>query len=135
MRRQAEPNILASKKTKRTHHGWYRGEHGDGQICMCTVCGQRFRDSLGLEYHHVPLLCITPALMAWGMGMPVGNIQVALKRLGVAVHQGTIQDAGMPFHYSGAVQKYAKTLKPPCVGDKRSCDEKRQDVRAGSGGL
>ena len=115
------------KKTKYTRHGWYRGEHEDRQIYKCSVCGRRFRDNLGFEYHHVPRLYITLALMLSGMGMAVANIQMTLRHLGVKVHVDTI--TRILEYYSGMVERHTETLKPPCTGDKWGCDEKYQKVR------
>ena len=63
-----------------------------------------------------------PALMLPGMGMAAANVQMALKHLGVEVHVDTI--ARILEHYFWVVGKYAKTIKPPCTGDKWGCDEK-----------
>ena len=115
------------KKTKYTRHGWYRGKHEDMQIYKCPICGRRFRDNLGFEYRHVPRLYITLALMLSGSGMSVGNIQMTLKHPGVDAHQNAI--TRILEHYSGMAERRAETLRPPCVGDRWGCDEKRQDIR------
>lgn len=75
----------------------------------------------------MPRLYITQALMLSGMGMPVDNIQMTLRYLGVDMHQDTI--TRILEHYSSMVERHAEILKPPCTGDKWGCDEKRQDVR------
>ena len=115
------------KESKFARDGWYRGRHEKRQRYRCSICGRRFRDNLGFEYRQVPRLYITLALMLSGMGVAAANIQVALKHLGVSVHADTI--TRILEHYSGVVQKYTETLKPPCVGDKWGCDEKQQKVR------
>ena len=115
------------KKRKYTRDGWYHGRHEKRQRYRCTVCKRRFRDNLGFEYRQVPRLYITLALMLSGMGMAAANIQMTLRHLGVEVHVDTI--TRILEHYSSVVEGYARTVKPPCVGDKWGCDEKYQKVR------
>ena len=55
------------------------------------------------------------------------NVQMMLKHLGVGVHADTITRTLE--HYSSVADEYAKTIKPPCVGDKWGRDEKHQKVR------
>ena len=64
---------------------WHRGEHKDWLRYKCPICKRRFRDNLGFEYRHMPCLHITPALMLYGMGILVANIQMTLAHLGVKV--------------------------------------------------
>ena len=91
------------------------------------MCERRFGDNPGFKYRQVPRLYITLTLMLSGMGMTAANIQMTLKHLGVEVYVDTT--TRILEHYSRAVGKYAKTVKPPCVGDKWGCDEKMQKVR------
>ena len=72
---------------------------------------------MGFEYRHVPRLYITLALMAWGMGMSVSNIQITLRHLGVKVYVDTI--TRILEHYSKMVE-YAKTIKHPCPRQEKS---------------
>ena len=73
MRRQAEPNILASKKAKYARHGWHRGEHEDRQIYRCPTCGRRFRNSPGFECRQVLRLYTTPAMMVLGIARGINK--------------------------------------------------------------
>ena len=62
--------------------------------------------------------------------MAAANIQMTLGHTWARVHVDTItRILGILFHYSKLVQKYTETLKPPCVGDRWGCDEKRLKVR------
>ena len=97
------------------------------QRYKCSTCGRRFRDNLGFEYRHMPRLFITLALMLYGVGISVANIQMTLKHLGVKVHVDTI--TRILDHYSKIVEEYAKTIKPPGIQDTWSSDEKEQKVR------
>ena len=115
------------KKKKYTRDGWYHDKHEKRQRYKCTVCKRRFRDNLGFEYHRVPRLYTTLALMLSGMEMVAANIQVTPRHLGARVHVGII--TRILEHYSKTVEGYAKTVKPPCTGDKWGCDEKHQKVR------
>ena len=107
--------------------GWYAGKREKRQRYRCVICSRRFRDNLGFECRRVPPLCITLAPVLSGAAMPVFNIQMALGHPGVKVHADTI--TGILEHYSGAVQRYTETLKPPRIGDKWGCDGKHQKVR------
>ena len=75
----------------------------------------------------MPRLFITLALMLSGMGMAAANIQMTLKHLGAEAHVYII--IRTLEHYSRVVDEYARTIKPPCIGDKWGCDEKHQKVR------
>ena len=52
---------------------------------------------------------------------------MTLRHLGIGVHVDTI--TRILEHYSKTVEEYARTVKPPCTGDKWGCDEKHQKVR------
>ena len=114
------------KRKDYTRDGVYRGRYEDKQRYKCP-CGKRFRDDLGVEYRQMPKRFITAVLMLYGVGVPVANIRALLSHFGIKVHADTTtRNIG---HYSKMVEEYARTIKPPCLGEKWGCDEKHQKVR------
>ena len=112
------------KKEEHIRDGWYHGKHEKRQRYKCTACKRRFSGQLGFEYRQVLHLYITLALMLYGIGITVANIQMTLKHLRVEVYMDT-RTRNLE-HYSHGV--YTKTIKLPYTGDKWGCDEKYQKV-------
>ena len=76
----------------------------------------------------MPRLYITLAPDAVGGGDGGGqHTDDAQTSVGVRVRVNTI--TRILEHHPGVVEEYAKTIKPPCTGDKWGCDEKMQKVR------
>ena len=91
-----------------------------------------YADSIELAFNQLQFLTAkigeaTSPTAASVVGMAAANMQMTLKHPGIGVHVDAI--TRILEHHPGAVGKHARTLKPPCAGDMRGCEEKMQKVR------
>ena len=124
-----EEQEMRCPKCKRKDYardGTCRGKYEDKQP-YGRSCGRQFRDNLGVEYRQIPKKFITAILLLYGAGVSVANIRALPNHFGIKVHVDTV--TRNIEHYSKLVEGRVKKIKPPCLGDKWGCDEKRQKVR------